>query len=125
MACGVMFLTFQGPAQTTRFSETVREWTGYKGDSVHFRSDINYVEYFIVGLVVAVFGLSMGWKAWKPEVIGCGFGLLDEVIKIALPTREFGSVDLIKDFIGVWVAVAIVYGGKRLSRNRVKGPTKE
>ena len=63
MACGVMFLTFQGPTQTTRLSETVREWTGYKGDSVHFRSDINYVEYFVVGLVVAVFGLSMGWKA--------------------------------------------------------------
>ena len=42
-------------------------------------------------------------------MLGCGFGALDELIKIVLPTREFGGVDLIKDFIGVWVAVVIVY----------------
>lgn len=103
-------MSFQGPTQTIRLSETVREWVGYEGDSVHFRSDVHYVEYFIVGIAVAVFGLNMRWKAWLPGVIGSGFGLLDEVIKIALPTREFGLMDLIKDFIGVWAAVAVVYG---------------
>lgn len=108
--CGVLFLTFQGPTQTTYLSETVREWVGYKGDSVHFRSDVHYVEYFIVGLVMAVFGVVRGWKAWIPGALGCGFGALDETIKIALPTREFGMADLVKDFVGVWVCVAIVYG---------------
>ena len=44
-----------------------------------------------------------------PGVIGCVFGLIDETIKIFLPTREFGAVDLVKDFIGVWVGLAIVY----------------
>lgn len=118
VVCGVLFLTFQGPKQTTYLSETVREWVGYKGDSVHFRSDVHYVEYFIVGLVVAVFGLSMRWKFWISGFIGCGFGLLDEVIKIALPTREFGPVDLIKDFVGIWVAVGLVCGVRWLSRNK-------
>lgn len=43
-------------------------------------------------------------------MIGCVFGLLDELIKIALPTREFDGIDLIKDFVGVVASVAIVYG---------------
>jgi hypothetical protein len=116
---GVLISTFQGPTQTTYLSETVRGWVGYKGDSVHFRSDVNYVEYFIVGLVMAVFGLSMRWKFWILGVIGCGFGLLDEVIKIALPTREFSSVDLIKDFAGIWMAVGLVYGISRIKKEKM------
>ena len=48
--------------------------------------------------------------------LGGGFGLLDEVIKIALPTSEFGAVDLIKDFVGIWGAVGLVYGVRCLTR---------
>ena len=108
----VLFLTFQSPAGTTHLSEMVRGWAikiGYKGDGLQFRSDFHLVEYFVVGLVVGVFGIERGWKAWLPGVFGCGFGLIDETIKVFLPTREFGAVDVVKDFIGVWVAVAIVY----------------
>ena len=36
------------------------------------------------------------------------FGLMDETIKIYLPTREFGGIDLVKNIVGVGVAFGIV-----------------
>lgn len=122
VAGAVLYLTFQGPQETTSLSEAFREKAmllGYKGDALQFRSDIHLVEYFIVGIAVAIFGIVMNYPIWIPGVIGCGFGLMDECIKILLPTREFSAVDLIKDCIGVWAAVAVVYGVKwgRKERN--------
>ena len=102
-------------------SETVRELVGYEGDPLQFRSDFHLVEYFVVGLVIAVFGLSMRWKIWIPGVLGCGFGALDELIKIALPTREFGMADFVKDFVGVWVGVAVLYLVSYLGRGGHRG----
>lgn len=32
--------------------------------------------------------------------VGCGIGLIDESIKVLLPTREFDFVDLVKDCVG-------------------------
>ena len=113
VAGAVLYLTFQGPQETTSLSEAFREKAmllGYKGDVLQFRSDIHLLEYFIVGIAVAIFGIVMNYPIWIPGVMGCGFGLIDECIKILLPTREFSAVDLIKDCIGVWVAVAVVYG---------------
>ena len=113
VAGAVLYLTFQNPQETTSLSEAFREKAmliGYKGDSIRFRSDIHLVEYFIVGIAVAVFGIVMKYPVWIPGVMGCGFGLIDECIKILLPTREFEAVDLIKDCAGVWLAVAVVYG---------------
>ena len=113
VAGAVLYLTFQSPQETTSLSEAFREKAmliGYKGDSIRFRSDIHLVEYFIVGIAVAVFGIVMKYPIWIPGVMGCGFGLIDECIKILLPTREFDAVDLIKDCAGVWLAVAVVYG---------------
>lgn len=113
VAGAVLYLTFQSPQETTSLSEAFREKAmliGYKGGSIRFRSDIHLVEYFIVGIAVAVFGIVMKYPVWIPGVMGCGFGLIDECIKILLPTREFDAVDLIKDCAGVWLAVAVVYG---------------
>ena len=31
---------------------------------------------------------------------GCGMGLLDETVKVFLPGREFGTGDLVSDFVG-------------------------
>ncbi len=42
------------------------------------------------------------------DLRGNGGGLMDEAIKILLPTREFDAVDLVKDCIGVAIAVGIV-----------------
>jgi len=104
----VLFLTFQGPQETTSLSESVRTWIGYKGDSVHFRSDVHYIEYFIVGVASIVLAWTLGWRLWVGAIIACGFGLLDETFKIFLPTREFSGIDLIKDVIGIAVALGIL-----------------
>lgn len=113
VAGAVLYLTFQSPQETTSLSEAFREKAmllGYKGDALQFRSDIHLVEYFIVGIAMAIFGIVMKYPIWIPGVMGCGFGLMDECIKILLPTREFSAVDLIKDCVGVWAAVAVVVG---------------
>lgn len=116
VVCGVLFLTFQGPHETFSFSETVRMWAakmGYIRGSLEFRSDFHLIEYFVLGVVIAVFFKVLKWRLWIAGIAGCCFGLVEETIKIFLPTREFGGIDLIKDFIGVWVAVGLVYGVSR------------
>ena len=106
----VLFLTLQGPEDTVALSEKVRSFAvifGYTGNPNQFRSDIHLVEYFGVGLSMVLFFHAMRWKKWIGAIIAVMFGLLDEVIKIFLPTREFGTVDLVKDVIGVGVAFGI------------------
>lgn len=69
----VLYLTFQSPQETTSLSEAFREKAmliGYKGDSIRFRSDIHLVEYFIVGIAVAIFGIVMNYPIWIPGVMG-------------------------------------------------------
>lgn len=104
----VLFLTFQSPQGTYELSKNVREWVGFRGNLQKFRSDIHIIEYFVVGFAFTLFGLSVKWKTWISGALGCGFGLFDELLKIMLPTREFSGVDLIKDIIGVWIAVFLV-----------------
>ena len=73
-----------------------------------FRTNAHLAEYFILGIALAVFTKSRGCKWWVAIVTGCGIGFLDEVVKIFLPGREFGTGDLIRDFIGVGIAVILV-----------------
>ena len=40
--------------------------------------------------------------------VGCCVGLIDEGIKVLLPTREFDFVDLVKDWVGVAVAIGMI-----------------
>ena len=40
--------------------------------------------------------------------VGAGVGLIDESIKVLLPTREFDLVDLLKDWIGVAMAMLVI-----------------
>ena len=103
----VLFLTLQGPEETTALSESVRKWIGYQGSGAAFRSDVHLIEYFIVGLAVIGLARILGWKLWTGVLFACAFGLLDEGIKILLPTREFGMVDLVKDFFGVFAALGV------------------
>ena len=112
VVAAVVFLTFQGPGETMSLSESVRGWAlllGYKGDLHQFRSEFHYVEYFAVGFAAAMFFKSMNWKKWTAGALGCVIGILDETVKIFLPTREFDILDLLRDFVGVWMAVMVVW----------------
>lgn len=45
--------------------------------------------------------------------VGCCVGLIDEGIKVLLPTREFDFVDLVKDWVGIGLAAFVVLILKR------------
>ena len=107
----VLFFTFQTAEGTTSLSETVRMWLENQGLMIEahaLRSNIHILEYFILGLAVLAFGVSRGWKLSTCVIIGCLIGLIDEGIKVLLPTREFDVVDLVKDWVGVVVAVGMI-----------------
>ncbi len=100
----VLFFTFQDAEGTTRLSESVRQWLegyGIKAESHALRSNIHILEYLVVGLAVLAFGASRGWKVATCIIVCGAIALLDESIKVLLPTREFDVVDLIKDWIGL------------------------
>ena len=118
----VFFLTFQGPRETISLSEMVRAWAirlGYNGDPLKFRSDFHIVEYFVVGIASAIFAKGMNWRAWIPGIFASTIGLLDETIKIFLPTREFSGIDLLKDFCTVWAAILVVSLISNLMKRKV------
>ena len=58
---------------------------------------------------------------WIGAAIGCGIGVVDESFKVLLPGREFSTGDLIRDFIGVGIAVLIVLGFRLLRRREGHG----
>ena len=64
--------------------------------------------FFVFGVILSLFGRECGWRWWVIILIGCGVGLIDEGIKVLLPTREFDFVDLVKDWVGVAVGTGVV-----------------
>ena len=110
VAVAILLLTFQDPAGTVKLSETFCLWFEkivIYSDYHIFRSNAHLVVYFVLGVVLSLYGRETGWPWWMILVLGCGFGLIDEGIKILLPTREFDLVDLVKDWVGVGLATAI------------------
>lgn len=104
----ILFLTFEDSAGTAKLSETFRLWfekVGIQTDYHSFRSNAHIVAYFVLGVVLSLFGRERGWRWW---IVGCGFGLIDESVKVLLPTREFDVVDLIKDWVGVAAGVGVM-----------------
>ena len=57
-----------------------------------------------------MFGHTFEWKLWATLLAGYTAGLLDEGIKVILPTREFDSGDLVRDVIGISIAVLLIFG---------------
>ena len=107
----VLFFTFQNPEKSRILSESVRMWLGNIGIDVEYkslRSNVHILEYFIVGLAVCGYCRSRGWKNWVGMIAGFGIGVVDECGKTLLPGREFSTGDLIRDFVGVVVAVCFV-----------------
>ncbi len=107
-------LTFQSQNGTVKLSEGVRLWLEHFGiytDFHSFRSNAHLVMFFFIGIALTLFGKTCNWKWWVILLIGCLIGLIDESIKIYLPTREFDVIDLMKDCIGIilgMIAVLIV-----------------
>lgn len=119
----VLFFTFQNPEKSRILSESVRMWLGNIGIQVEYkslRSNIHILEYFIVGLAVCGYCSSRGRKNWVGMIAGFGIGVVDECVKTLLPGREFSTGDLIRDFVGVAVAVAATSVCSRISRTKVK-----
>ena len=108
----ILLLTFQDSEGTVRLSESLRhlfEQIGIHSDFHSIRSNIHIVLYFVFGVVLSLFGRKCGWNWWVILIIGCGFGLLDEGIKVLLPTREFDIIDAAKDWIGVATAMIVIH----------------
>lgn len=107
----ILLLTLQSPEGTVKLSEGLRLWLerfGLKSDFHSIRSNAHLVLYFLFGIVLCLYGRECGWRWWVIILIGCGVGLIDEGIKVLLPTREFDVVDLVKDWVGIAVAVGVM-----------------
>lgn len=107
----IFLLSFQSASGTVRLSENVRHWfehLGLRSDFHSFRSNAHLVEYFALGVVLTLFGIEFGLKGNLILILGFSVGLLDETVKLFLPTREFEIIDLLKDCIGVIVAFYVV-----------------
>lgn len=118
----VLFFTFQNPEQSRDLSEAVRSWLESIGIDVEYkslRSNIHILEYFIVGLAVCGYCRSRGWKVCIGALIGCGIGVVDEGIKVLLPGRELEIYDLLKNCLGVFIAVSITVVAIRLKKREV------
>jgi len=114
----ILFLTFQDSAGTVKLSEGIRLWLeqfGIHSDFHSFRSNAHLVVYFVLGLILSLYGKEAGWRWYVVLAVGCGFGLLDEGMKIWLPTREFDAFDLMKDWIGVGIAIGVMTIMERLN----------
>lgn len=106
-----LFLTLQSQEGTVRLSEGVRHWVeqfGHNSDFHTFRSNAHIIIFFVLGVVLGLFGKQAKWKSWQIIIIGCCIGLLDEGLKIFLPTREFDLIDLFKDCIGIIAATGLL-----------------
>ena len=120
MIVAMLFLTFQDSAGTVKLSEGIRLWVeklGIKTEFHSFRSNAHLLVYFVFGIVLSLFGGELGLKWWIVLLLGIGFGLLDESLKILLPTREFEVLDLIRNWIGVSIGTLVVWFTKK---NRCK-----
>lgn len=107
----ILLLTFQDSEGTVRLSESIRLWLerfGFQSDFHSFRSNAHLAVYFLFGLILSLFGRECGWCWWMIFAVGAGVGLIDESIKVMLPTREFDVIDLIKDWIGVTMAMSVI-----------------
>lgn len=61
----ILFLTFQDAAGTVRLSESIRLWFerfGVKSDFHSFRSNAHLVVFFVLGIVLSLYGRECGWS---------------------------------------------------------------
>lgn len=111
-ALTILLLTLQDSAGTVKLSEGLRLWLerfGLKSDFHSIRSNAHLVLYFLFGIVLCLFGRECGWRWWVILAAGCCVGLIDEGMKVLLPTREFDFIDLVKYCVGVVAAMLVIW----------------
>ena len=129
----IFALTLQTPSQTMAESSRVQEWLieffermghapAWIYDMHEVRSRAHIPEYF--ALAAALF-IALRSSAARPGVcaalsflISSLTGLLDETLKIFLPTREFDARDLLFDVIGSFAAAVFMFTLVSLFRRR-------
>lgn len=77
------------------------------------RSNAHIIEFLILGVFLSLYGIDTNKNMTTIVIYGFGLGLVDELIRVFLPTREFELVDLLKDWLGIVIAVFIVYYWKK------------
>ncbi len=104
---GIFFLTLQSPKDTVDLSMSVQRMLHGIGIDVGLKALRHYIHYF----VYFIFGVILFlWKSdWWVVFVGFLVGLADECLKIWLPTREFDYTDLLRDFVGIVLAFAVVH----------------
>ena len=107
----IAFLTFQSRYNTEALSNTIKDWLYRMGISIsgkRLRSDAHIIEYFVLGITLSEYGFICNKKFEWIISVGFCLGLLDELLRIVIPTREFELIDLIKDWIGIVLGIIIV-----------------
>ena len=107
----IFMLTFQGKKETEALSlgaENIVQSVGIYMPGHDLRSLAHIPLYFGLGVLCACFMNSMKWSTCIAVIVGFIVGVLDETVKILLPTREFDIGDVMKDIIGVCIGVIVI-----------------
>ena len=106
----MFFLTFQSAAETVLLSESVRSFLGKLGIEVGSKALRHLVHvplFFLLAVVVMFCGRVIGLGLRGSVFICLAVGVLDELVKFPLPTREFDPLDLLLDIVGIMLAAGM------------------
>ena len=116
--CMIIALTFQPTTGSAELSESFRSFfmqlfgidaaagsvPRWALDGHWFRTLAHIPEYFLLDVAVAI-----AFANKKMCLVICAaVGLLDELVKVWLPGREFDPIDLSFDIIGAAIGIALV-----------------
>ncbi len=110
----IMILTMQSREDTMRLSGATREYfkslipdstSRWTYDMHWFRTLMHLPLYFLLG-TITYFSLH---NILKSAGICLFISLMDETVKIFLPTREFGTVDVFFDIIGFMAGIMVAF----------------
>ena len=108
----IIYLTFQNRNSTESLSNSIKSWFNSIGINVsgkQLRSNAHIVEYCLLGVALSKYALASNNKIRWVIYVGFCLGLIDEMARVFIPTREFELIDLVKDWIGIVFGVIIVY----------------
>ncbi|HWO78079.1 MAG TPA: VanZ family protein [Bacillus sp. (in: firmicutes)] len=77
-----------------------------------FKESLHLIEFGILYVLIVLFFLMIGKFTLKSSrfaaIWACLYGVVDELHQYTVPYRSFQVIDLVKDFIGVWVCYFII-----------------